>query len=46
MMISASDANEERRSLLPALLHAGHGFARGEVPAQRRGDINTSLQSS
>lgn len=45
-MISSSDANEERRSsLLPALPHAEHGCASGDVPAQRGGDMSTSLQS-
>lgn len=45
-MISSSDANEERRSsLLPALVHAGHGFAHGVVPAQKGRDMSASLQS-
>lgn len=42
VMISSSDANDERRSsLLAALLHAERGRAHGAVPAQRGGDTNT-----
>lgn len=42
VMISPSDANEERRSIpLPALPHAERGCAHGAVPARRGGDTST-----
>lgn len=42
VMISPSDANEERRSSpVPAVPHAEHGCAHGAVPAQRGGDTST-----